>query len=141
MSFLDGYFGSSRPDYSQTPNIIGIGQFIQSGYDAGKARALNERLAQLSQAAYNDTGDQQKADISQAIGIDPARGYQIADSTNALNAQALQAKQARLLKIGKAGEMLLQAKRDGNEAAVEGIFQGIRPDLQALDPSAPLPSN
>src|SRR5690349_16741094 len=126
MAHFGGFF---EP---QQTNLTDLYQFVQSGYDAGKARAQNERLAQLSQAAYNDTGDAQKADISQAIGIDPATGYKLADITQQQNAAALQRKQAVLAKFGKAASAILQAKRSGNDAAAEGIYQSILPDLRAF---------
>lgn len=126
MAYLDSFI-QPRPD-----NLTDLYKFVQSGYDAGKKRAQNERFAQLAQAAYNDTGDQQKADISQAIGIDPATGYRLADITQQRNAAALQAKQAILAKFGKGASAILQAKRNGDDAAAEGIYQSMLPDLRAF---------
>lgn len=128
MGYLDGF---TRPDYS-APDIIGLGQFIQSGYDAGKAKAQNQALAQLSQKAYTDTGDAQKADISQAIGIDPATGYKLADMAQQQAQNATAQKQQVLQRFGKAASAILQAKQRGDTATAEGIYQSLVPELRAF---------
>lgn len=128
MGYLDGF---TRPDYS-APDIIGLGQFIQSGYDAGKAKAQNQALAQLSQKAYADTGDAQKADISQAIGIDPAAGYKLADMAQQQAQNAAAQKQQVLQRFGKAASAILQAKQRGDTATAEGIYQSLVPELRAF---------
>ena len=93
-NYLGGFMGGS-PDYNGNPGILGLYQFVQSGYDAGKAKAQNQALAQLSQKAYTDTGDAQKQDIAQAIGIDPQTGYALAGKAQAQQA-AQQAQQQQM---------------------------------------------
>lgn len=129
MSYLGGFMGGS-PDYNGNPGILGLYQFVQSGYDAGKAKAQNQALAQLSQKAYMDTGDAQKQDIAQAIGIDPQTGYALAGKAQAQQA-AQQAQQQKMLeRYGKAASAILQAKQSGDDAAAEGIYQAMMPELQ-----------
>lgn len=127
--YLGGFMGGS-PDYNGNPGILGLYQFVQSGYDAGKAKAQNQALAQLSQKAYTDTGDAQKQDIAQAIGIDPQMGYALAGKAQAQQA-AQQAQQQQMLeRYGKAASAILQAKQSGDDAAAEGIYQAMMPELQ-----------
>src|SRR5574337_912767 len=129
MSYLGGFMGGS-PDYNSNPGILGLYNFIQSGYDAGKAKAQNQALAQLSQKAYTDTGDAQKQDIAQAIGISPQAGYALAEKAQAQQA-AQQAKQQQILeRYGKAASAILEAKQRGDNATAEGIYQAMMPELQ-----------
>src|SRR5574337_2075555 len=128
MSYLGGFMGGS-PDYNQNPGIIGLQQYIQSGYDAGKAKAQNQALAQLSQKAYTDTGDAQKQDIAQAIGIDPQAGYALAGKAQEQNAAQQAQKLAAFQRLGKAASAIIQAKQAGDETTAEGIYQAIVPEL------------
>lgn len=127
MSFLDGYM---RPDYGAMPSITGLQQYIQQGFDAGRAQGQNQQLAQLAEAAYNDTGDQQSQDVSKAIGINPQAGYTLARLTGAQSAQDRQ--QALLKRYGGTMSAALQAKQRGDNAAAEGLYQSILPEAAAL---------
>jgi hypothetical protein len=132
MPYLDGYMRGGMP------SIIGLSEYVRQGYDAGKARAQNERLAQLSQAAFNDTGAAQSQDVSQAIGIDPKYGYSLAGQVGAQS--AAQQKQAQMAKFGKIATAILAAKQRGDDAAAEGIYQAAKPELQATFPNANAPA-
>jgi hypothetical protein len=123
MSYLDGYMRG-------TPDLIGLHQFVQQGYQDGKARAQNERLAQLSQAAFNDTDAQQSQDVSQAIGIDPKYGYALAQQVGAQS--ATQQKKAQVQQLGKLASAIVAAKQSGNEAMAEGLYQAGMPLLQSF---------
>lgn len=131
MSYLGAFMGGS-PDYNSNPGIIGLQQYIQSGFDSGRAQAQNQALRQLSQKAYTDTGDAQQQDIAQMVGIDPQAGYQTAALAQQRQA-AQQAQQQQILaRYGKAASAILQAKQNGDDATAEGIYQAIVPELGLL---------
>lgn len=136
MAFIGNYMRGASGDTGM-PGIIGLQQYIQQGFDAGRAQGQNQQLAQLSQSAFNDTGNQQQRDVSQAIGIDPRFGYSLAGQVGAQS--ATQRQQAQFAKFGKIASAIVAAKQRGDDAAAEGIYQAARPELQAEFPDRPAP--
>ncbi|MGH8164178.1 MAG: hypothetical protein ACREP1_07595, partial [Rhodanobacteraceae bacterium] len=55
-----------------------LNQYMQQGFEEGRARAQNAQIARLSAQAYGETGAMQQATISQVIGINPEAGYALA---------------------------------------------------------------
>lgn len=129
MAYIGNYLRGVSADTSM-PSILGLQQYIQQGFDAGRAQGQNQQLAQLSQAAYNDTGNQQSQDVSRAIGIDPGFGYKLGATVGAQSAQ--QAQQAQLKRYGGVASAIFQAKQAGNNAGAEGLYQSVLPELAAM---------
>jgi len=126
MAMLDGFM---RPNYGSDPGILGLYKFVQSGYDAGKARGQNDALRQYAKAAYTDTGDAQKQDIANAIGVDPRAGYQLAGMAQQQQARQQAQQLAQFQRVGKAASAIIAAKQRGDETTAEGIYQAIVPEL------------
>lgn len=131
MAYISSYM---RPNYvnadNSAPSITGLQQYIQQGFDAGRAQGQNQQLAQLAQAAYNDTGDQQQQDVSKAIGISPQAGFALANTVGAPT--AAQQQQMQLKRYGGVASAIFQAKQAGNDAGAEGLYQAVVPELAAM---------
>lgn len=132
MNYLGGFMRGNAPDYNTNPGILGLYQFVQSGYDAGRAQGQNQAISQLAQKAYTDTGPAQQQDISQAIGINPQAGYALAGQAQAQQSAQAAQQQQMLQRYGKAATAILQAKQRGDNATAEGIYQSIVPELGAI---------
>lgn len=98
-----------------------VGAYIQQGFDAGKERAKQSKLASLASQAYAspDNADQY---IQQAIGVDPQSGYalqkQVESRSNDLTKQA-----------AGAANYMLSAYKTGDQNAIQGAWQAVRPFL------------
>lgn len=128
-NYLGGYMRGA-PDGGGDPGILGLYQFVQQGYDQGKARADAQALRQLSQRAYTDTGDAQQQDIAQMIGINPEYGRQQAIYAQQQQAQQQAAKLAQFQRLGKGANAVLQALQSGDQNAAQGIYQSMLPDIR-----------
>lgn len=140
MAYIGDYMRGASADTGM-PSIIGLQQYIQQGFDAGRAQGQNQQLAQLAQSAYNDTGAQQSQDVSRAIGINPQAGLALGNAVGAQTAQQRQT--ATLQKLGKVASAIVAAKQRGDETTAEGLYQAALPELRmfASERGAPPPPN
>lgn len=142
MPYMGNYLRGAPSADTGMPSILGLQQYIQQGFDRGRAQGQNQQLSQLSQAAFNDTGDQQQQDVSKAIGVDPKYGYALAGQVGAQSAQ--QQQQMQLKRYGGVASAIFQAKQHGNNAGAEGLYQSVLPELAAMaskSGGAPPPAN